>query len=42
MCGVFRLVFDKKHMKAYVLHKSGKVVVEASTSEPAIMKHLYK
>lgn len=36
-----KLFYDKDHARAYVEHCSGKIVIEASTQEPAVAKHLY-
>ncbi|KAH3885789.1 39S ribosomal protein L18, mitochondrial-like [Dreissena polymorpha] len=37
-----KLVYDKTKMTAHVVHSSGKIVIEASTKEPAVLKYLYK
>ncbi len=36
------LEVSSRHVSAYVNHNSGKVVVDASTKEFCISKHLYK
>ncbi|WAR03657.1 RM18-like protein [Mya arenaria] len=36
-----RLVYDKSRMYACVVHGSGKLVLEASSTEPALLRYLY-
>ncbi|XP_060554575.1 large ribosomal subunit protein uL18m-like [Ruditapes philippinarum] len=36
-----RLVYDSKKTKAYIEHWKGKIVLEASSSEPNVLKYLY-